>query len=591
MFMGNPAGLYALLGIPVVVGIHFLQRRARMVTVSTLFLLEKLQRESAGGNRFERLRSSIPLWLQLAVVLVVTWLLIEPRWQREDMVQRLAIVMDGSASMLVAKPGALSEVRRVCEELAKPTSRTEYYLINSRDDAGYLYHGVRLEEMVTAVSRWEPRGGTHDLEPALRVARSLVGVEGNVVLVTDRGQKDMPHGAKVLACGESVANCGVSGVRVSHEDGKHWWQATVRNYSAGPQQRAWFLKIGDTATAEQVVELPAHGAVGLRGEFPSGTDLVTLHLTPDVFALDDRAAMLIPRSVSLRVRLPLEPDGVPIDRSPVGRLFTALGGVSIVTEAPHLEAVYYDPLNPSLPSAHACVFVRDPRDQAPALTGKLLVERHPFTKDVDWQSLLVQDVASIPAAPQDEVLVWCGERPLVFLRGVGLERALCFNFDLRKSNAPRLPAFIMAVHRFLEGVRRTTVGEVHSNVECGQRLSVAADRKKGAEELVTYFINAATGEAWEKRYSVGLSELLRAPDEAGVFTVKQGGVLCLRAAVHFADAREADFSQAQRVDETVGLAAVLLKKYSNDDANWRLALLALGGLVGGAWHFSRRGAM
>jgi hypothetical protein len=43
--------------IPAVIAIHFLQRRSRQLTVSTLFLLQQLQRESEGGNRFERLRS------------------------------------------------------------------------------------------------------------------------------------------------------------------------------------------------------------------------------------------------------------------------------------------------------------------------------------------------------------------------------------------------------------------------------------------------------------------------------------------------------------------------------------------------------
>ncbi len=60
----NPAALWALLGLPVVLAIHFLQRRSRRQTITTLFLLQQMHRESETGNRFERLRSSIPLWLQ-----------------------------------------------------------------------------------------------------------------------------------------------------------------------------------------------------------------------------------------------------------------------------------------------------------------------------------------------------------------------------------------------------------------------------------------------------------------------------------------------------------------------------------------------
>ncbi|HRJ10726.1 MAG TPA: BatA domain-containing protein, partial [Prosthecobacter sp.] len=95
----NPLGLWALLGLPVVVAIHFLQRRQRRVTCTTLFLLEQMRRESRTGNRFEKLRVSIPFWLQLLMVLLLAWLLAQPRWLGRDAVQRVAVVLDASASM------------------------------------------------------------------------------------------------------------------------------------------------------------------------------------------------------------------------------------------------------------------------------------------------------------------------------------------------------------------------------------------------------------------------------------------------------------------------------------------------------------
>ena len=73
--LGNPLGLLALLGLPAVLAVHFLQRRARREVVSTLFLLTPLHRESESGRRWERLRTSWPLWLQLLAVLVLAWLM------------------------------------------------------------------------------------------------------------------------------------------------------------------------------------------------------------------------------------------------------------------------------------------------------------------------------------------------------------------------------------------------------------------------------------------------------------------------------------------------------------------------------------
>ena len=114
--LANPLGLLALLGIPAVLAIHFLQRKAVQLPVSTLFLLERTQRDAATGRKFDRIISSVPLWMQLIAVLLLAWFLSEPRYQKSASVQRIALVMDSSASMSVFKKAALD---RLSDELPK----------------------------------------------------------------------------------------------------------------------------------------------------------------------------------------------------------------------------------------------------------------------------------------------------------------------------------------------------------------------------------------------------------------------------------------------------------------------------------------
>ena len=99
----NPLALWALLALPVILAIHCLHERARRLRVSTLFLLERVAPESASGARFERLRNSLPLWLQLIAAALIAWLLAEPRWVRADSVQTVVVVLDSSASMSAFK--------------------------------------------------------------------------------------------------------------------------------------------------------------------------------------------------------------------------------------------------------------------------------------------------------------------------------------------------------------------------------------------------------------------------------------------------------------------------------------------------------
>ena len=47
----NPAGFWELLAIPVILAIHFLQRKARELPISTMLLLGAVEQESRSGAR------------------------------------------------------------------------------------------------------------------------------------------------------------------------------------------------------------------------------------------------------------------------------------------------------------------------------------------------------------------------------------------------------------------------------------------------------------------------------------------------------------------------------------------------------------
>jgi len=86
-------------GLPTLVIIHFLQRQSRRVEISTLFLLEREDVQSRAGRRLQRWRNSRLFWWQVLAVLLLAWLLSEPRWVEAGTLQRIALVLDSSLSM------------------------------------------------------------------------------------------------------------------------------------------------------------------------------------------------------------------------------------------------------------------------------------------------------------------------------------------------------------------------------------------------------------------------------------------------------------------------------------------------------------
>ena len=147
----NLAGFWALLGIPLILAIHFLQRQSKLVTISTLFLLEQMKRESLSGRRFERLRNSIPLWLQLLAILGLTWLLVQPRWVKPESIQRIAIVLDGSASMSAFREPLARKLETELTKLSLVAKTTEYVVLDSRMDGEPIYNGTDVPELLVAL--------------------------------------------------------------------------------------------------------------------------------------------------------------------------------------------------------------------------------------------------------------------------------------------------------------------------------------------------------------------------------------------------------------------------------------------------------
>ena len=141
--ISNPLGFLALLGIPAVLLIHFLQRRAQVVPCSTLFLLKQTQKESNSGRKFDRIINSTSLWMQLLLVILITLLLIQPRYIHLQSTQRIAIVVDSSASMSVYKEQAKKKILELIPELQSHAKHVELWMLDSDISKDRIYLSIK----------------------------------------------------------------------------------------------------------------------------------------------------------------------------------------------------------------------------------------------------------------------------------------------------------------------------------------------------------------------------------------------------------------------------------------------------------------
>ena len=590
--LANPAGLWALLGIPAVLAIHFLQRQSVILPVSTLFLLEKTQRESASGRRFDRLMNSVPLWMQLLGVLLLTWLLAEPRYQKARSTQRVAIVLDSSASMAVAKEKLREKLVASLADLQGAAAVLDLTVLESTPGKPRLYAGNSPEEFAAALDDWTPRAGLTDPSYALRLARSLVAREGIVVYATDTPVEAPPFDARVISVSEPVDNVGFTGVEIGEKEGARVFQAMVRNYSKSRSSRTWQLELPDGSRTEpKPFGMEPGGIVTLQAAFPQNTSRARLVLSPDAFTLDDTLPMVAPQPKTLAL-FAATGDAYDALSKKLLRSLEATQAVNDTASA-DLTILSYDPLDPVTATGNAIVFVRDDTRGGAYLKGGIVAEKSPLIDGLNWQSLLVRETIQLQRRDADTVLLWQGDRALIFLREtpasgeLPASRQLCFNFDLRLSNAETQPSFIVMLHRFAEQLRASKVAPATENLETAQPVALAAKTGAEAGDLRFETVDLAGKVLETEEKPAAASVQFDAPLDSGFLRVRQGDTTLLEAGVHFADTREADFSRCAAVNTLDTGNTALVERHTEEDHLWRAWFLVLLAALLISWHFTR----
>jgi hypothetical protein len=585
--LSNPLGLLALLGIPAVLAIHFLQRKAVELPVSTLFLLERTQRDAASGRRFERIIPSIPLWMQLLAVVLLTWFLVEPRYQKANSVQRLAIVLDSSASMSVFRNDVLKYVSEKVPALKGSASVLEITVLDSVPTRPRIYTGTSLKELGEALDQWKPRDGVTDPTSSIRLARSLVSTEGTVLYLTDTPSGSLPFEAKLVSLGKSVENIGVTGVTFLNSEGSIVWRALVRNYGKSAGQRTWSLQSDKGATQPAPFTIEPGALVTLQAAFPADAKNVRLVLSADAFPLDDVFPLVVPKPKPLALFASTSPAFADLS----AKLLASLESTTSTNDAAtaDLAIASYDPLDPVLPPGNSIVFVEDSTSAGAYLRGGILAEAHPLMDGLNWQSILVRETIQLDRLPADRVLLWQEKRPLIFLREIAATperkatQRLCFNFDLRLSNAATQPAFIVLLHRFAESIRDSKVAPISDNLETNQPVKLTSLPGQPLRTTYTDPAGKLLGES-----TVTDPANFQSPADPGFLTATQGKKTLLTAALHFADTREADFSACEPADGlTAADSKAINTRHTAPDPLWQLWLILLILAVLASWKFTR----
>lgn len=311
----QPLGLIALLVLPLIVLVHALRPRFRILTISSLLLWPEFDASVAARRRWQRPRLSRSLILQLLIAALVALAIAQPAIAR-DRPRHLALVIDDSPVMQATdvEPSRIAAARAAAELRLRDLSgdaavtvvraRARPEIVRQAGDAAAARAAL---DTLTADPPATGRAAPADLGAAVELAgaaiRSAPGRSNEILVLTgsrlDGRQLSDPNArVEVQTFGAGGPNVGIAAFDVRRPPG----EAIARGYArvVNETDQPVATRLGLTADRVPVERLPIDLAAGGEGEvvfsLPAGTREVVGRIDPvatDRLPADDRSGAVV----------------------------------------------------------------------------------------------------------------------------------------------------------------------------------------------------------------------------------------------------------------------------------------------------------
>ncbi|HEV2108464.1 MAG TPA: VWA domain-containing protein [Thermomicrobiales bacterium] len=484
-----PAGLMALVAVPVVIFLHMRNTTPVQRPVPTLRFWFEAAREQTEQTRFRRPPLTLLLLLHLLITALLALGLARPvatgafgNLGLRTEPRHAIILLDGSTSMTARDP-VTGESRFAA---ARAAALTELDDLRQGDVATVLVLGTRtltlegtdpasLATLRDRLATLRPPGGRANLTDALTLAHDLLlpGQEDRVTVITDGAVTADPGVVEALGApvdlvvigtsGPDPANVAVTELSARNAPGNTNQQelyARITNFGPETVRVPVVLRTDTIETGRQDATLPPGGRdVELSWRLPAGVrDVEVEILNRDILPDDDRAALILRQESSLALDVLLVSD-LP---SPLQRALEVLPGARVTTETSDrvtsgisgdYDLVVFERTVPpaSLPDA-ALLFVQPPPDNPFPTTGEMIAPTvvnvaadDPLLRGVDLGGVVFGPTPAYASLDGQSPVVSAEAGPLLFRATVEGRRAVVIAFDVAQSNIRQRVAFPILV--------------------------------------------------------------------------------------------------------------------------------------------------
>lgn len=522
----NPAGLWGLLGIPVLILIYIIKPKFQEKLVTSTFIWKLSQKYKKKSLPWQ-ITNLLLFFVQLLTIGAISLILARPVIVTEDGAAEKIVILDASASMMVeGKNGSrfdlakeqIADLADNMESYGKMTvilAGTESYILVERSDSE--------RNIKEVVSQAECTYGAADLSNAFGLAEEVLNEnpEAQVYLYTDK-QYEAGDGIKVVDVSEEAWNVAVCSMEVSKAENRELvFSAELASY--GKDTAATVVLYVDDVLADAQL-------VGMLADIPTTVEFSDLGIrqyetarvyveAEDAISADNEYHLLEGRTQTYHVLLVSEEptfweaalmtfDTINVttvasfEELDKGEQYLPDG--TLIEEIPSngYDLYVYDKFMPKTLPGDGAVWMINPEKVPKGVTFKLgdsvvseaYMEMAPDTgselfgtisKEVAVNEVYINEYLEISSALGFETIYTCNDAPVILAGEADNVRAVIFAFDLSASNLPLRIAYPALIHNMVQyslcPVLEKTSYEVGDIVTLNKVSGVALTAVKGSD--------------------------------------------------------------------------------------------------------------
>jgi len=595
----NPWALFWIAAAAPVILMYFLKLKRKKVPVSSTWLWARSIQDIRVNAPFQKLRSSLLLFLQILLILLATFALSDPigRTTPPDE-RRWVFLIDRSASM------QMKDVLPSRLEKAKETARALLKSCGPRDEVMVVAFANRAQVLTPltadratierAIDAAEPADTVTRIQEAFRIAVSAVQPykSRTIVILSDGRFEPLQTGSeqielKYVPIGAQARNAAVTAIEVRRP------QKADEPYTVFAQ-----LDLFAKEETELPVELHVNGelkAIKKVKMAPNSSGAVIFEVTkPEPQVVEVKIAMEDDLDADNRAWAVVRPDRPRLLIAGSGNFFLekALAQIrdmdafsaedfSKTSTGDYDIVVLHGILPESLPEGRYLILGELPKWEGLKAEGELAQpavvdwdRRHPVARMVNFNGLYVKSAPKIGLPPFAAPIVEAPDNvPLIFSYEKGRTRAVVVTFKLLDSDWPLRLSFPLFLSNALDWLRE----EGHSQTRPGEALRIRL-----ADDETEVEISGPGGRKSKLVGESGRDVVYGDTDRCGIYTVtRKKGVQ--RIALNLLDPQESRGTVEPEIKTVSGQVTTgsaippVVRPY------WRWLALAVFALLIGEW--------